>query len=116
MPNEALFINDDFLLGLEPESLLGERELSKLRWRCRRGLLENDLKIEAYFKRFTNGLTVKEAKALYDLMDLSDNDLMDLLLQRNDLPASLDSEDRRAVLAQLRMSTLEPSASTPLTC
>jgi antitoxin CptB len=29
-------------------ALLDERDLSKLRWRCRRGLLENDLFIERF--------------------------------------------------------------------
>jgi antitoxin CptB len=32
--------------------LLNERDLSKLRWRCRRGLLENDLFIERFFNKF----------------------------------------------------------------
>ena len=32
-------------------NLLDERSLSKLRWRCRRGLLENDLFIERFFNR-----------------------------------------------------------------
>jgi antitoxin CptB len=33
-----------------PGELLDERDLSKLRWRCRRGLLENDLFIERFFR------------------------------------------------------------------
>ena len=33
-------------------NLLDERSLSKLRWRCRRGLLENDLFIERFFCRY----------------------------------------------------------------
>ena len=37
-------------LLLEESELLGERGLSKLRWRCRRGLLENDLFIERFFR------------------------------------------------------------------
>ena len=32
-----------------PSPLLDARELSKLHWRCRRGLLENDLFIEQFF-------------------------------------------------------------------
>ena len=68
--------------------LLGERELSKLRWRCRRGLLENDLLIEKFFNQYASTLTVSQAKGLNDLMDLSDNDLLDLLLQRKE-PADL---------------------------
>ncbi len=77
------------------EELLGERELSKLRWRCRRGLLENDLLIEKFFKRFESTLTVSQAKGLNDLMDLSDNDLLDLLLRRKE-PGELPEADSKA--------------------
>jgi antitoxin CptB len=40
---------------MEAESMLDERALSKLRWRCRRGLLENDLFIERFFHRHESG-------------------------------------------------------------
>lgn len=83
------------------DELLGERELSKLRWRCRRGLLENDLLIEKFFNRHEATLTVSQAKGMGDLMDLSDNDLLDLLLQRKE-PAELLEADSRA-----RASTFE---------
>ena len=74
---------------------LGERELSKLRWRCRRGLLENDLLIEKFFDRHQATLTTSQAKGLGDLMDLSDNDLLDLLLSRKE-PADLVDADSKA--------------------
>jgi antitoxin CptB len=64
--------------------LLDERALSKLKWRCRRGLLENDLLIERFFQREEATLTEKQAKGLNDLMDLTDNDLLDLLLKRRE--------------------------------
>ena len=67
------------------EELLGERELSKLRWRCRRGLLENDLFIERFFRSHESTLTVRQASGLHALMDLGDNDLLDLLLRRVEL-------------------------------
>ena len=63
---------------------LGARALSKLKWRCRRGLLENDLFIERFFQRHEAGLTVRQAQALNTLMDLSDPDLLDILLQRKE--------------------------------
>ena len=63
-------------------ALLDERALSKLRWRCRRGLLENDLFIERFFLERGDQITVSQAQGLDALMDLSDNDLLDLLLQR----------------------------------
>ncbi|MCY7315158.1 MAG: succinate dehydrogenase assembly factor 2 [Rubrivivax sp.] len=64
---------------------IGERELSKLRWRCRRGLLENDLFVERFFRRHEATLTTQQAAGLTALMDLGDNDLLDLLLGRKEL-------------------------------
>jgi antitoxin CptB len=58
--------------------------LSKLRWRCRRGLLENDLFIARFFERHESRLTVGQAQAMEALMDLSDHDLLDLLLRRKE--------------------------------
>ena len=63
---------------------ISERALSKLKWRCRRGLLENDLFIARFFERHEQGLTCGQAQALETLMDLSDNDLLDLLLRRKE--------------------------------
>ena len=87
------------------DELLDERALSKLRWRCRRGLLENDLFIERFFKNFEGSLTVRQAHALGLLMDLSDNDLLDLHLARKpvaEVSEALDRGDVHEVLSMLR--------------
>ena len=84
------------------DALIDERALSKLRWRCRRGLLENDLFIERFFDRHVAGLTVSQAQALEVLMDLSDNDLLDLLLARKLPEGDLLREDITQVLGMLR--------------
>ncbi len=84
---------------------ISERGLSKLQWRCRRGLLENDLFIERFFHRFSETLTVQQGEALSALMELSDNDLLDVQLARKSLTqvdAQLDREDVREVLKMLR--------------
>jgi antitoxin CptB len=89
------------------DQLLDERGLSKLQWRCRRGLLENDLFIERFFKRFSKTLTVRQAAALGLLMDLSDNDLLDVQLARKSLTevaTPLDREDVHEVLSMLRLN------------
>ena len=86
--------------------LLDQRALSKLKWRCRRGLLENDLFIERFFARHEAGLTVDEASGLEILMDLSDNDLMDLFLARKEPVADLDRPDVRQVLHMIRAARL----------
>jgi len=79
-----------------------ERSLSRLRWRCRRGLLENDLIIERFFARFGAGLTKGQADALSELMELADNDLLDLLLSRTEPQGELDRPAIRNLLAMLR--------------
>ena len=78
------------------------RALNRLRWRCRRGLLENDLLIERFFERHGAALTSAQARALERLMDLSDNDLLDLLLRRTELGPAHDRAEVREVLELLR--------------
>ena len=95
-------MGDPLLEGLDAQQPLGERALSKLRWRCRRGLLENDLFIERFFQRHDVRLTVGQARAMYVLMELSDNDLLDLLLGRQGLSPDIDREDVQQLLQLLR--------------
>jgi len=83
---------------------LGERELSKLRWRCRRGLLENDLFVERFFNGHAATITVMQAAGLTTLMDLADNDLLDLLLRRKEPEGETDTPEVREVLALMRAS------------
>ena len=91
------------------DNLLDARALSKLKWRCRRGLLENDLLIERFFQRHEATLTVAQGEALSALMELSDNDLLDLLLRRKEPQGELDRADVRALLAQLRTPPMQPN-------
>ena len=84
------------------EELLGERGLSKLRWRCRRGLLENDLFIEKFFARHAGALTVGQADGMNELMELADNDLLDLLLRRKEPEAGTTTQEAEEVLEMLR--------------
>ena len=95
---------DDFpTMDASPsDALLDAPALSKLRWRCRRGLLENDLFIEQFFARHESGLTVGQADALGVLMDLSDNDLLDLLLGRKTPEGPQARHDVTQVLGMLR--------------
>lgn len=90
------------MASIEEATLIDERSLSKLRWRCRRGLLENDLFIERFFNRHAATLTEFQAEGLRVLMDLSDNDLMDLLLRRKEPEGELVRADVQEVLGLLR--------------
>lgn len=88
-----------------PDDLIDARELSKLKWRCRRGLLENDIFIARFFEKYANILTVKQAQGLTALMDLSDSDLLDLNLARKSLAqvdVSLVRDEVSEVLSMLR--------------
>jgi antitoxin CptB len=63
-------------------SRLDPRRLARLRWRCRRGMLENDLILARFLDRRGEALTETDAAALDRLLDLPDNDLWDLLCGR----------------------------------
>ena len=65
-----------------PAATLDERRLARLRWRCRRGLLENDLILARFLDRRGGALTEDEIAALDRLLELPDNDLWDVLSGR----------------------------------
>ena len=90
---------DDVSLGVLPNAAaLPSAALSKLRWRCRRGLLENDLFIERFFNRYSQSMTVGQARSMYALMELADNDLLDVFLGRPHTQAVAQQEDVKALL------------------
>jgi antitoxin CptB len=76
--------------------------LRRLRWRARRGLLENDLLLGRFLDR--HGATLDEAqnRALVKLLELPDTELLDLLLARTEPAPPLDSPEVRALLVKLR--------------
>lgn len=84
------------------DTALSELERRRLRWRARRGLLENDLIIGRFLARRGDALASDEAAALARLLELPDNDLLDLLLARTEPAGALDTDAMRALLKQLR--------------
>lgn len=77
---------------------------ARLRWRSRRGLLENDLILTRFLDAHEIELTDDEVDALTQLLDLSDNDLLDLLLARTELADSLAVPNVSALLTKLRQA------------
>jgi antitoxin CptB len=76
----------------------------RLRWHARRGLLENDWILSRFLDRHGDQLTSAEVGSFEALLDLSENELLDLLLARSDVPDALDVPDVRAMLDRLRAS------------
>ena len=83
-------------------ALLDEKERDLLRWRSRRGLVENDLYIEQFFAAHGSQLTRRHAAGLTALNTLADNDLMDLFLRRKEPEGTLDTSEVREVLQMVR--------------
>ena len=65
---------------------LAAQDLSRLRWRCRRGMLENDLILTRFLDAEAEVLTEADLSALEKLLDLSDNQLWDILAGRAPAP------------------------------
>lgn len=82
-------------------TLLTERERDLLRWRSRRGLVENDLFIERFFVTYGHQLTCRHARGLSILMELADNDLMDLFLCRTRPQGAQDTPEVQEVLSMI---------------
>jgi antitoxin CptB len=75
---------------------------ARLRWRARRGLLENDIIVERFFNRYEESLSDEDVASLSTLFELSDNELMDLLLARKELDGELDTPPMQRVIGLLR--------------
>ena len=67
-----------------PQAVATLVELNRLRWRCRRGMLENDLILERFLDARGEAISDGEIAALDRLLELSDNELWDLLSGRQE--------------------------------
>lgn len=74
----------------------------RLLWRSRRGLLENDLVLSRFFKAHGDDLSEEQIAGLDELLEQTDNDLLDLILARQELTEVNSTPAARQVLVQLR--------------
>ena len=74
----------------------------RLRWRARRGLLENDIVIARFLDRHEEALSDEDVAGLDELLDLPDNQLLDLILGRREPTAEEASPRALRVLRMLR--------------
>ena len=77
---------------------------SRLRWRARRGLLENDLILTRFLDANEADMSDVDVDALTRLLDLADNALMELLMGRNEPEGEADLPQVHALLQRLRVA------------
>jgi antitoxin CptB len=58
------------------------KQLERVRWRCRRGLLELDLVLQRFVDEYYAKLGDAERRQFETLLDLSDNELWDMIALR----------------------------------
>lgn len=63
---------------------MGPDELNRLRWQCRRGLLELDLVLERFLEKHGEQLQGERLDSFKTLLALSDNELLDLISARTE--------------------------------
>jgi antitoxin CptB len=64
--------------------LLTQDRLNRIRWRSRRGMLENDLVLTRFLDRKGAAMSEDEVAMLDRLLDLPDNELWDLIAGRRE--------------------------------
>jgi antitoxin CptB len=80
--------------------MIDARRLARIRWRCRRGMLENDLILTRFLDAKGATLTEDEVAMLDKLLALTDNELWDLIAGR----AESSDVSVRPLLNELRGS------------
>ncbi len=82
--------------------MITDLELSKLRWRCRRGFLENDLILTRLLDKRGANFSTEEHEQLLSLIALDDNDLWEIIAGRTEnFPTGAD-----AMVATLRQTRI----------
>ena len=62
------------------------REMQRLKWRSRRGLLELDIVLARFWAECGEELGDSDARCLAALLEMPDNDLLDLVMGRRNCP------------------------------
>ena len=80
--------------------MIDDLRLRRIRWRCRRGMLENDLILSRFLDANAAELTEDDVANLDRLLDMTDDRLWDLLAGRTEPDAAL-----AAIVARVRDAT-----------
>jgi antitoxin CptB len=74
------------------------RDTERIKWHCRRGLLELDLVLERFVDRHLDALNATQIEGFKELLGYEDNDLLDMVMGR----AEPVNSDLSAVLEMMR--------------
>ena len=61
------------------------KELDRIRWRCRRGMLELDIVLQGFVDKRYMQLNKDELQQFDTLLDLPDNDLWDMITLKKEI-------------------------------
>jgi antitoxin CptB len=84
------------------QSVIDPLRKTRLRWRSRRGLLENDLVLTRFLDAQLETMTDGDVSGYDQLLELTDNELLDLILVRTELGEGEHDADVHRVLGWLR--------------
>tara|TARA_S200000501_G_C20779852_1_gene724511 strand:- start:681 stop:953 length:273 start_codon:yes stop_codon:yes gene_type:complete len=87
---------------MNKETISKDDILKRIRWRSRRGVLENDLILTKFLDNYEKELTFDELNSYSELLELNDNDLMDLLLGKKEPAGELNNNQLKSLLKLIR--------------
>ena len=61
------------------------KELDRVRWRCRRGMLELDIVLQRFVDKYYAQLSENELQQFDTLLNLPDNDLWDMITAKKEM-------------------------------
>lgn len=82
-------------------------EADRIRWHCRRGLLELDLTLAAFMERHFDRLDAGEVERFKRLLEWPDNDLFDLVMGRT----GIEEAGYEGLIERLRESCAQPAGA-----
>jgi len=62
-----------------------DRDTERIKWHCRRGLLELDLLLQRFVAQRLGTLNAGEIEVFKELLEYEDNDLLDMMMGRAEL-------------------------------
>jgi antitoxin CptB len=89
--------------------ILRDAEQRRFAWRCRRGLLELDIVLQAFVSKQFDALNMLELQAFDDLLAMPDNEFWELLnstkqLKKTDTKATTTANEMLQKLRSVRLN------------